>query len=472
MSKIPEFIHIIFTVTEMKADDVVTAEVTETQAVKPLFFRRAWRRAKRVARKVKKTVKKVAKKTVKKVKKVGKKAIKKVKKVGKTAVKIAKNPVKFVKNTYKNIKSKINQAKILVKMLADLKKSYSKVKHNGKTVQCWKMYGNYCGGGYCGNKWWDSCRGNKVDGEKCTRGPFFNSRPKPIDEVDACCMKHDDCCSNVRLDSLAGKKVPCNCNKQMGECFKKAKKTCKNDKCKVAGNLMEKLSLPFKVVKCDKSCFNLKFPFEKTFKKIGGDMLKGLKKGLGGVKIAFGSIKSIFKKKRSSSKKAVKKAKKTVKRAFNKVKNGVKKTTKKVKTGLKKRSRKFGKVLKKAAGGVGKAFRKVGGTLKNGFSSFKNLFRKIKLGKGKLRKGRKSKLIARFRNIKPKRRSGRKTKRSTRRRTRRRSGRKGRKSRKFGRRGVKRVFRKKQSCNGNIYDKSRVSRGQKPDKFDRHHIIA
>ena len=349
----------------------VTAEEKNLEGAqsleKTLFFRRIVRKASSAVKKVGKAAKKHVKKH-----------IKKVAKFSKAAFKAAKNPVRFVKNEINSVKTKIKHAKILVKLLNDLKKSHSTAKFNGKKVQCWKMYGNYCGGGYCGNKWWDGCRGNNVAGEKCSAAPFTGQRPKPIDEVDACCMKHDDCCSNVRVSSEAGKKVPCNCNKEMGKCFAKAKKTCTNDECKVAGAVMEKLSSPFKVVQCSESCFKLKLGFTKTFQQIGSSMMKGFKKGLKGIKVAFGGIKSIFKKKRSSSKKVAKNSpttaaaeKKSEKKAFRKLGSKIKKGL-----GFIKKA-KFG-FFRKLKLGTGKIVKSVKQSFRKGFSFFK----RIKFGKG------------------------------------------------------------------------------------------
>jgi hypothetical protein len=64
----------------------------------------------------------------------------------------------------------------------------------------------------------------------------------------------------------------------MYTCFAKAKKTCNNVDCKVAGTVMKILSKPLTLLKCKNSCFNIINP------------LKGL---LDKIKSAFNALKHI-----------------------------------------------------------------------------------------------------------------------------------------------------------------------------------
>jgi hypothetical protein len=169
-----------------------------------------------------------------------------------------------IKKTYKGAKDTIKAAKSLGKIIKRLKKSYHKTTYKGKSQQCWHLYGNYCGGGYCGGQWWDGCKGRKVDGNTC----HFKARAAPIDEVDKCCQSHDDCCSNLVLDTNAGKPTNCNCNLNMNKCFAAAKKKCTTMDCSVAASVMKVMSTPFKVLKCKNSCFNTVNPMSGFMNKI------------------------------------------------------------------------------------------------------------------------------------------------------------------------------------------------------------
>eukprot|EP01080_Neovahlkampfia_damariscottae_P008599 gene8599-424_t len=60
-------------------------------------------------------------------------------------------------------------------------------------VRCLKIYGNYCGPGWCGSKFY---------GEACKkpRDPITNCNTniRPRDGLDSCCQRHDSCCINAR----------------------------------------------------------------------------------------------------------------------------------------------------------------------------------------------------------------------------------------------------------------------------------
>ena len=63
------------------------------------------------------------------------------------------------------------------------------------------------------------------------------NRPKPIDSIDSCCLKHDDCCSKLSI-APDGKKPKCTCNKDMHNCYVKAKKNCETESCRVVANIL------------------------------------------------------------------------------------------------------------------------------------------------------------------------------------------------------------------------------------------
>jgi hypothetical protein len=180
-----------------------------------------------------------------------------LKKVGKGIVSTVKKGVDVVSDTVKAAES-------FAKIIKRIKDSYQSVQYKGQKKQCWHLYGNYCGGGICGNQWWDGCKGRNADGNTC----HLFARPAPIDEVDKCCQTHDDCCSKLSIGAAAGKQLPCDCNKNMYTCFEKAKPTCNNVDCKVAGAVMKIMSKPLTTLKCQDSCFNIINPMNGLLDKI------------------------------------------------------------------------------------------------------------------------------------------------------------------------------------------------------------
>jgi hypothetical protein len=178
--------------------------------------------------------------------------------------KVTKAVVSTVKKGVDVVSDSVKTAQSFAKIIKTIKDSYQSVKYKGETKQCWKLYGNYCGGGYCGGQWWDGCKGRSVDGNTC----HMSSRVATIDEVDKCCQTHDDCCSKLALGAAAGKSLPCDCNKNMYTCFEKAKPTCNNIDCKVAGSVMKIMSKPLTTLKCQDSCFNIINPMNGLLDKI------------------------------------------------------------------------------------------------------------------------------------------------------------------------------------------------------------
>eukprot|EP01080_Neovahlkampfia_damariscottae_P003625 gene3625-6441_t len=217
--------------------------------------------------------------------------------------KVAKKVARKASKTYKKVKSKVvdkvNSARLYIKYMNRLRKVKT-VKFNGKKKQCFRVHGNYCGGGWCGGKWWDGCNGRKLDGSKgCYVQRYQWNRPKPIDAVDRCCMTHDDCCSKLG----AGESKRCTCNRDMARCYQKAIKQCKTKDCKVVGKILATISQPFKIVGCGKSCFDLEMPFKKGFK----NALKVVKKKFSKVKKSVKKVGISIKRKSRSVKRIVSK---------------------------------------------------------------------------------------------------------------------------------------------------------------------
>ena len=59
-------------------------------------------------------------------------------------------------------------------------------------TSCKKLYGRYCGPGWCDNKFWDGCNNINIDQQKC------NTSGSILDAVDSCCRTHDKMCLESR----------------------------------------------------------------------------------------------------------------------------------------------------------------------------------------------------------------------------------------------------------------------------------
>lgn len=96
-------------------------------------------------------------------------------------------------------------------------------------AKCQSIYGNFCGPGWCGNKWWNGCHGNSRPVAECDRN--MDAR----DPVDECCRVHDGCCVNARKsDPPVGE---CACDQGIISCLSGA--SCRGSlKCMFAKNLM------------------------------------------------------------------------------------------------------------------------------------------------------------------------------------------------------------------------------------------
>jgi hypothetical protein len=93
-------------------------------------------------------------------------------------------------------------------------------------LDCFKMYGHYCGPGWCANKWINGCMGSS---SQCD----FSMHP--IDSVDNCCRNHDSCCSKNKGNCA-------HCDAEFVQCLKR-KSTCKDTDivCRLARSAMIKV---------------------------------------------------------------------------------------------------------------------------------------------------------------------------------------------------------------------------------------
>lgn len=90
---------------------------------------------------------------------------------------------------------------------------------------CVKVYGKYCGPGWCGNDWFHGCNGTPSN-KKCD----FNVQP--INQVDACCKVHDKCC-------IGGNCSTQGCDEALEKCLEKAQCDKSDYACKIARSTMK-----------------------------------------------------------------------------------------------------------------------------------------------------------------------------------------------------------------------------------------
>lgn len=74
-------------------------------------------------------------------------------------------------------------------------------------------------------------------GHYCGPGPY-KGRPKPIDELDTCCQKHDDCYKKCKVAGVWGVLAPGDCARNCDNalCNCSAKADCKTLECQLAQN--------------------------------------------------------------------------------------------------------------------------------------------------------------------------------------------------------------------------------------------
>jgi hypothetical protein len=93
----------------------------------------------------------------------------------------------------------------------------------GWSASCAKIYGNYCGPGWCGSGYFHGCNGTPQT-KTC------NTNVKPKDALDSCCQVHDKCC----LDAKAKGNSCSNCDANLIACTGKAKCKTFDFGCKAA----------------------------------------------------------------------------------------------------------------------------------------------------------------------------------------------------------------------------------------------
>ena len=126
-------------------------------------------------------------------------------------------PVTKISSSVKKIFSKLKTN--ASKAGSTVKKVVSKVKDAIPTVKSMKIYGKYCGPGYCG--------GEKFKGAE---GPNCKWGVSPKDSLDSCCKVHDQCCGSPNTRSTS-------CNKEILSCIDKVK--CEGSDCTIAQAAMK-----------------------------------------------------------------------------------------------------------------------------------------------------------------------------------------------------------------------------------------
>ncbi|KAL9646143.1 hypothetical protein ABK040_008020 [Willaertia magna] len=116
-----------------------------------------------------------------------------------------------------------------------------------RSLLCFKVYGNYCGAGWCGGNFIGNCTSNDEQLSIDNNNANCTYEAQPIDDLDACCKAHDSCCG-VESEQ-------CECAPAISTCAKQAYKKCDSLWCKLAAKAIYYV---FKIrTKC---CYGSKFP--------------------------------------------------------------------------------------------------------------------------------------------------------------------------------------------------------------------